>query len=389
MERSKTRPKPLTVAFVRTVTQPGRYGDGRGSQGLYLRVHQATNGRITRNWGQRIRIGGHLTNLGLGSFPVVTLASARERAVKNAQLIVEGGDPRTPVARIPTFAEAVGVVIEIHAESWSNPKTAKQWQSSLDTYAMPMLGSKSVAEITIADVLECLLPIWVSKKDLAPKIRQRIGAVMRWAVAQGFRADDPTGKALGDALPKTGRVEHHRALPFAEVGTAITTIRDSGAWPATKLAFEFLTLTAARSGEVRLADWAEFDLDTAAWIIPAGRMKSGRAHRVPISRQAIGVLRQARELGDGTGLVFRTPTGKALSDSGISKLCRENGLGCVPHGMRSSFRDWAAECSDVPREIAEHALSHVEGSASELAYRRTDYFERRRELMAAWADYIT
>ena len=383
------RPKPLTTAFVRSIAKPGRYGDGRGSQGLYLRVHQTANGRISRSWGQRIRIAGRLTNLGLGSFPAVTLATARERAVKNAQLIVEGGDPRTPVATIPTFAHAAEIVIGIHAEGWRNPKTAKQWQSSLDTYAMPMLGSKSVAEITTADVLECLLPIWVSKKDLSPKIRQRIGAVMRWAVAQGFRADDPTGKALGDALPKTGRVEHHRALPFAEVGAAIEKVRATGAWPATKFAFELLTLTATRSGEVRLATWDEIDLETATWTIPAGRMKSRRAHRVPLSQQAMGVLRQAGELSAGKRLVFRTPTGKALSDSGISKLCRENDLGCVPHGMRSSFRDWAAECSDAPREIAEHCLAHVEGSASELAYRRTDYFERRRELMAAWSDYIT
>ena len=382
------RPKTLTAAFVRTVTQPGRYGDGRGSNGLYLRVHATTNGRISRNWGQRIRIGGQVTNLGLGSFPAVTLATARARAVKNAQMIIEGDDPRTPVAKIPTFAEAVGIVVEIHSQGWSNPKTAKQWQSSMDTYAMPILGSKPVSEITIADVLECLLPIWVSKKDLAPKIRQRIGAVMRWSVAQGFRADDPTGKALGDALPKTGRSEHHRALPFAKVGAAIEKVRATGAWPATKLAFELLTLTATRSGETRLATWDEIDLDTATWTIPAGRMKSGRTHRVPLSRQAMGVLRQARELSDSEGLVFRTPTGKALSDSGISKLCRENDLGCVPHGMRSSFRDWAAECSDTPREIAEHCLAHVEGSASELAYRRTDYYERRRGLMQDWADYV-
>ena len=382
------RPKTLSAAFVRTITEPGRYGDGRGSCGLYLRVHATANGRISRNWGQRIRIGGQITNLGVGSYPAVTLATARARAIKNAQLIVEGLDPRTPVAATPIFADAAEIVIGIHAEGWRNPKTAKQWQSSLDAYALPVLGTKLVSQITTADILECLLPIWITKKDLAPKIRQRIGAVMRWAVAQGFRADDPTGKALGDALPKTGRTQHHRALPFAEVGTAIEKVRATDAWPATKLAFELLILTATRSGETRLATWDEIDLDCATWSIPAARMKADRDHRVPLSRQAVDVLRQARDWGDGTGLIFPSVRGKPLTDSTISKLLRENNVGCVPHGMRSSFRDWAAECSDVPREIAEHALAHVEGSASELAYRRTDYFERRRGLMQDWADYI-
>ena len=382
------RPKTLSAAFVRTITEPGRYGDGRGSCGLYLRVHATANGRISRNWGQRIRIGGQITNLGVGSYPAVTLATARARAIKNAQLIVEGLDPRTPVAATPIFADAAEIVIGIHAEGWRNPKTAKQWQSSLDAYALPVLGTKLVSQITTADILECLLPIWITKKDLAPKIRQRIGAVMRWAVAQGFRADDPTGKALGDALPKTGRTQHHRALPFAEVGTAIEKVRATDAWPATKLAFELLILTATRSGETRLATWDEIDLDCATWSIPAARMKADRDHRVPLSHQAVDVLRQARDWGDGTGLIFPSVRGKPLTDSTISKLLRENNVGCVPHGMRSSFRDWAAECSDVPREIAEHALAHVEGSASELAYRRTDYFERRRGLMQDWADYI-
>ena len=212
---------------------------------------------------------------------------------------------------------------------------------------------------------------------------------MKWSIAQGYREDNPAGDALTAALPKSGaRVEHRRALSFADVGAAIITIRDSGAWPSTKLAFEFLTLTATRSGEVRLAEWTEIDLDAATWIIPATRMKAGLEHRIPLSRQAMGVLRQARELADDSGLVFPSQHGKALTDSTISKLVRENNIGCVPHGMRSSFRDWAAECSDVPREIAEHALAHVEGSTSELAYRRTDYFERRRGLMSEWADYI-
>ena len=385
------RPKVLSAAFVRTITEPGRYGDGRGSFGLYLRVHQSTSGRITRNWGQRIRIGGQITNVGLGSFPRVTLAMARTRATQNAQMIEEGSDPRTPVATVPTFTSALEAVISIHRDNWKDGgKTEKDWRSKLDAYAMPRIGRKPVNQITSGDVLSVLVPIWADKRPTAMKVRRRVSAVMKWAIAEGYRDDNPAGDAITAALPKTGHtVTHQRALPFADVGAAIATIRDSGAWPATKLAFEFLTLSAARSNEVRLAEWTEIDLDAATWSIPVPRMKAGREHRIPLSRQAVNVLRVARELGDESGLIFPSPTGKALTDSTISKLVRENNIGCVPHGMRSSFRDWAAECSDVPREIAEHALGHVEGSAAELAYRRTDYFERRRGLMQAWADYVS
>ena len=254
---------------------------------------------------------------------------------------------------------------------------------------MPRIGRKLVTEITSGDVLGVLVPIWADKRPTAMKVRRRVSAVMKWSIAEGYREDNPAGDAITAALPKSGaRVEHRRALPFADVGAAIQTIRDSGAWAGTKLAFEFLTLTAARSNEVRLAEWTAIDPDAATWTIPSDRTKAGREHRQPLSRQAMDLLTAARALGDGTGLIFPSPRGKALSDATISKLVREHGIACVPHGMRSSFRDWAAECSDVPREIAEHALGHVEGSASELAYRRTDYFERRRGLMQDWASYI-
>ncbi len=381
------RPTTLTAAFVRTITQPGRYGDGRGSGGLYLRVHRTTNGRVSRSWAQRIRIGAQSTNLGLGSFPEVTLATARERAVQNAQMIAEGGDPRAQVAAIPTFADAMESVIEFQAANWRNPKTAKQWRSSLETHAAPLLGM-AVSEVTTSHVLTCLVNMR-GKKDIAVKVRQRIGAVMKWAIAQGFRADDPTGAALTAVLPKSRRhTKHHRALPFSQVGQATAIVRQTNAWPATKMAFELLVLTAARSGEVRLANWSEFELDEAIWTIPETRMKSGLEHRVPLSRQAVDLLRQAQALGDGVGHVFKTPTGKTLSDAAISKLLRENGVEAVPHGFRSSFRSWAADRTNVLPEICEHALAHVEGSASKRAYLRTDYFEPRRGLMQMWADYV-
>ena len=381
------RPSTLTAAFVRTITKPGRYGDGRGSYGLYLRVQGTSNGRTSRSWCQQIRIGGKPTNLGLGSFPLVTLAEARALALKNARLVKEGGDPRTPVEAIPTFAQAMEKVIEIHSKNWRSPKTTKQWRSSLTTHAASLMDMP-VSEVTTANVMACIVAM-NDKKDIDKKVRQRIGTVMKWAIAQGFRTDDPTGDTLAAVLPKSKLPrQHYRALPFTQVGAAIKTVRDTDAWPATKLAFELLVMTASRSGEIRLADWSEVDLENAVWVIPGKRMKAGREHRVPLSHQAVSLLRQAQESSDGSGKIFRTLTGKALSDATISKLLRENGVDAVPHGFRSSFRDWAAECTDVPREICEHALAHVEGNASELAYRRTDYFERRRTLMQQWANYL-
>ena len=329
------------------------------------------------------------TNLGIGSYPAVTLALARERAKANAQLIAGGEDPRTPVATIPTFAQALERVIAIHAEGWKHPKTAKRWQATLDSYAVPVVGNKLVSEITTADAMAVLTPIWIAKPETGRKVRERMGVVLKWAIAEGFRADNPAGDAITRALPKQGqRVQHFKALPFSQVGEAIEKVKATVAWPSTKLCFEFLAFTATRSGEARLATWNEIDLDAATWTIPAARMKNGFVHRVPLSTAALDVLRRARELADSSGLLFPSQRSKVMTDSAISKLLRENNVGCVPHGLRSSFRDWAAEKSDVPREIAEHALAHIEGSAAELAYRRTDYFERRRGLMEAWAEYL-
>lgn len=383
------RPTTLTAAFVRTVSQPGRYGDGRGSCGLYLRVHATANGRISRNWGQRIRIGGQITNLGVGSYPAVTLATARGRAIKNAQLIAEGDDPRTPVAAIPTFADAAEIVLGIHAEGWKDGgRQSGIWRASLETYAYPIIGGKLVSEITTADVMTILAPIWTAKRETAMRLRRRMSAIFKWAVAQQYRADNPAGDAIGAALPKTGaRVSHQRALPHAEVAGALATIRDTGAWPATKLAFELLVLTATRSGETRLATWDEIDLDNRVWTIPAERTKTAAEHRVPLSDAALDVLTAARDLSDGAGLIFPSPRGKVLSDSTISKLVKENGIAAVPHGFRSSFRDWCGD-SAVAREVAEACLAHQVGNAVELAYARSDLYQRRVEVMQAWADYV-
>ena len=382
------RPKTLSAAFVKTISDSGRYGDGRGSCGLYLRVWVTANGRIGKNWGQRLRIGGQLTNLGLGSYPPVSLALARGRAIKNAQLVAEGGDPRKPVVTIPTFAKAVDEVIDLRSKRWKNPKTAKRWRAVLQAYAMPVLANMSISEIQSYHVMEVLIPIWVEKPETGRQAREHMSMVMEWAKAEGHRTDNPADKAILKALPKHGRKNHYKALPFAELGRAIGKVRSTDAHPSTKLAFEFIALTACRSGEARLATWDELDLDAAIWTVPASKMKNGLEHRVPLSDAALDVLRQAKELGDETGLVFPSVRGKLMSDSTVSKLLRDHSMQTTPHGLRSAFRDWAAECSNEPREIAEYALAHVEGSAAELAYRRTDYFDRRRKLMEDWACYL-
>ena len=201
------------------------------------------------------------------------------------------------------------------------------------------------------------------------------------------RTDNPADRNINQALPKAGTQAHFRALPFREVGAALQVVRESGAWSGTKLAFEFLVLTAARSGEVRLAEWSEVDLKERTWTIPATRMKSGREHRVPLSEQAIEVLQEAAILGDGTGLVFPSSTGRPLTDSTLSKLLRENGVKAVPHGFRSSFRDWAAS-ANIARQVAESALAHRVGDPTEAAYLRSDMLGLRRRAMEAWAECL-
>ncbi|MDD9983217.1 MAG: tyrosine-type recombinase/integrase, partial [Gammaproteobacteria bacterium] len=374
----------LTHRFVETVSEPGRYGDGRGSCGLSLLVKPTTQGWLSKSWSQRIRFGGRTTNVGLGSYPVVTLARARQKALANARMIEAGQDPRDKAGGVPSFAAAVERVIAMHAEAWRDGgKSEKQWRSSLQTYALPRIGGLSVAAVTSADVLSVLLPIWTVKHETARRVRQRISAVMKWAIAQGYRKDNPAGDAIGAALPKNGGKQrtHQKALPYGDVSAALATVRETGAYIHTRLAFEFLVLTAARSGEVRGARWDEVDFDAATWTVPGERMKGGRAHRVPLSDRALEVLREARSYSDGSDLVFPSAIGRPMSDSTLSKLLRENGIAAVPHGFRSSFRQWAAERTNIPREVAEEALAHVNPNRVEAAYQRSDLFDRRRDLM--------
>ena len=380
------RPKTLSPSFVKAVSAPGRYGDGRGSYGLSLLVKGTSTGRMSKSWSQRLVINGRIVMIGLGAYPVISLAQARAAALVNKQAMAGGRDPRNA---IPTFEQSAETVITMHAAGWKDSgKSAGQWRACLRDYVYPRIGDKRINAIDTSDLLAVLLPVWHDKPETARRVKQRIGAIMKWAVAESFRDSDPT-TSLSAALPKhNGVKQHHRALPHADVSGALETVQASGAYATTRLAFEFMVLTAARSGEIRAATWDEIDSESATWTIPAGKMKNKRAHRVPLSAAALAVLEKAGQYADRSDLVFPSITGRQMSDNTLSKLLRDHGVGCVPHGMRSSFRNWAAECTTAPREIAEMCLAHVEGNAAELAYRRTDYFELRRELMSDWAAYV-
>ena len=387
--------KPLTVAFVRSVQHSGRstgiewHIDGMG-HGLMLAVKPAHS----KSWVQRIVVQGKRRNAGLGGYPLVTLAEARDAAFANRRIARRGGNPfeghRKPV--VPTFAQAASKVVAAQAGAWKDTgRSRHQWESSLAKYAFPTLGDMSLAAIATSDVMTVLTPIWSSKRVTASRVRLRISAVMKWGIAHGYRTDDPAGAAVLQALPKgvgTAR-RHHLALPYAEVGGAVRRVRESGGWLGTKLAFEFLVLTAARSGEVRGARWPEIDGDS--WTIPAERMKAKVEHRVPLSPRAQAIIAEARDIprtAAARQLVFPGLRGRALADATISKLLREIGIGAVPHGFRSSFRDWAAECTDTPHAVMEAALAHTIKNRSEAAYARSDLLAKRRELMDAWADYV-
>ena len=390
-----SRPHPrnaLSAAFCRSVAQPGRYCDGNG---LYLHVEPSG----ARHWVQRLVIHGKGCALGLGSFALVPLAEARQRALANRRVARSGGDPR-PAARrapgIPTFDEAAATVLAIHGAAWkAGGRNANSWQATLRDYASPRLGRKPVDRLTTADVMAVLLPIWTSKHATAQKVRQRIGTVMKWAIAQGHRADNPAGDALTAALPKRSvPVRHQRALPHGEVSAAVAAVRASASSAGLKLVFEFLVLTAARSAEARLATWDEIDLDARVWTLPAARTKAGREHRVPMCSRAVEIVDEARRFGvertagAATRLVFPSQRGKAIADAKLSGVLHELGIGAVPHGFRSSFRDWASERTDHPREVIEAALAHVVRNRTEAAYARSDLFERRRRLMDDWMHYL-
>ncbi len=372
---------------MKSTTEPGKYFDS-GGHGLYLRIDV----RGAKQWVQRIVIRGKRCEIGLGSVSLVTLAEARTAALDNRRLARSGGDPlqaRREALAVLTFAEAARKVHELYKPTWKNPKHAAQFITTLETYAFPRLGKLKVQDITTADVLAALTPIWTEKQETARRVRQRIGTVMKWTIAQGWRQDNPA-ESIGQALPKVAAVKQNRkALEYADVTACLEVVRASRAGAVTKLAIEFLVLTAARSGEVRMATWDEVDMAAKVWAIPAERMKMTRPHRVPLSPRALSILDAAMGLDDGSGLIFPgTKQGRPLSDMTLSKLIKELGFTADVHGFRTSFRTWAQERTNYPREVAEAALAHLSGDAVERAYARSDVFAKRRKMMEAWAAYL-
>ena len=383
-----SRPQRLTAAFARTVTEPGVYSDGRGAHGLRLVVRSRSGGGVRKSWAQRLNVNGRPLNLGLGPYPIVTLADARDQALANARHAYRGLDPRGDRQRAPTFAEAFETVVALHAANWSDGgRSEKQWRSSMATYVLPSLGAKSVADVTAGDILAVLTPLWATKAETARRLKGRLSAVLRWAVAQQYRPDDPTA-AVAAALPSNnGHRGHFAALAHSDIPAALATIDASAAQAATKLVIRFLALTATRSSEARDATWNEINTNTATWAIPAARTKTRKPHRVPLSTQALTILAQARQLAHSGDLIFPGPTGRALSSEALSKLFRELAISGTPHGLRSSFRSWAAE-TGVARELAEAALGHTVRGV-EGAYQRSDLLHPRRPLMQHWANHCT
>ena len=383
----------LSDAKVRTLSEPGQYSDGNG---LTLRVEPSRS----KHWYQRVTIHGKRRNIGLGGYPAVSLKAAREMAIANLLAIKQGRDPlaeksqvtqENKEASVPTFADAARQVIELRRPTWSNRKHANQWASTLATYAYPLIGSKQVGAITSGDVLSVLTPIWTEKPETARRLRQRIETVFDWAVAQGWRSDNPAGRAVTRALPRHSQVKNHfEALHYSEVPAAIVKVRESSSDLMTRLSLEFLVLTAARSSEVRLARWSEIDLATSIWTIPAGRMKARREHRVPLSQRAREILQEIQEQGlQDSGFVFPgARTGVPLSNMTHIQVLRRLGIPAVPHGFRSSFRDWVIEQTSTPWVVGEAALAHNLGNSTEMAYARTDLFDKRRELMEAWDCFL-
>ena len=329
--------KALTAKFCRDVTEESDraklYYDG--DAGLYLIVAKGVRGP-RKSFAQRVTIHGKRRDIGLGSTRWLALTEARAMAQANRKLARMGGDPtaaKRPPA--PTFLEAFEAVLTIQRAGWRDGgKTERQWRATVETYAKP-LHSRPVSAITASDVLAVMVPIWTAKAETARKLKGRISTIMKWAIAEGHRTDDPV-HAITAALPKTGNGrKHFKALPYAAVSDAVRRVQGSRAWWATKAAFEFLVLTAARSGEVRGMRWDE--VDGATWTVPGERTKTGREHRVPLAPRALDILEDARAMADGTGLVFPSATGRVMSDMTLSKLVKELGIDAsrMASGVRS------------------------------------------------------
>lgn len=388
MEARRKHPqKALTPVRINSLSQPGRYADGNG---LYLVVDESG----AKRWVLRTVVHGKRRDMGLGSLRLVSLAEARGKAIEYRKLAREGGDPiaakRSARAAVPTFAEAARIALEHRRAGWKDGKSASQWLKSLSTYVFPVMGNKRVDRIETSDVLHALSPIWLSKPETARRIRQRISIVLDWAKAAGHRSGDNPVEGVSNGLPRqTERRGHFSAIPYADVPRFVQRLSEVPTSEFARLAFEFLILTAARTNEVLRAEWPEVDFERSVWTIPAARMKAGREHRVPLARPAMHLLRSAREICAGSSFVFPGRTiGAPMSNMVFLMILRRMGENFTAHGFRSAFRDWAAECTNFPREVCEMALAHSIRDKTEAAYRRGDLFTKRSELMTAWAHYV-
>jgi integrase len=384
----------LTGLQIERLRTPGRYAAG---EGLYLQV----TGTGTRSWLFRYQLRGRRIEMGLGAYPLNSLAAAREKVLDCRRAIAAGRNPleeRRAVARATsalsatTFDDVATEYIAAQKAGWHNPKSPAQWKASLTAYASPHIGQSPVDTISVNDVLAVLKPIWSSKTETASRVRGRIEAILDYAKARGIRQGDNPARWKGNldhllpAKARVRKVKHHEAVPIETLPKVMATLaKMEGAAP---LAVRFVILTAGRAGEVTGAKWREVDTERDLWTVPDIRMKAKREHRVPLSNQALTVLREAAAIRQDEHVFPGGVHGKPLSLTSLMKALRKAGAGeATVHGLRSTFRDWAAERDHASRELAEAALAHVVGDATERAYARSDLLERRREMMQRWAAF--
>ena len=390
------RTTALKVAAIARAKAPGYYGDGGG---LFLQVSRFG----TASWVFRYRVGGRLREMGLGSLDTIGLADARERARKAREQRLDGLDPievrkgarlaaQLDSAKAITFKDCAKRYIAAHRPAWRNPKHAAQWGSTLDAYVYPIFGNLAVQAVDVGLVLKAIEPIWTAKPETASRVRGRIESILDWATARGYREGENPARWRGhldNLLParaKVRRVEHHAALPYVEISAFMAELRSQeGVSPR---ALEFAILTAARTGEVIGARWDEINVAERLWTIPAARMKSEREHRVPLADATLVIVEMMAAIRSGEFVFPGGKEGRPLSNMAFLMLLRRMGRGeLTAHGFRSSFRDWAAERTGFPAEVAEMALAHAVGDKVEAAYRRGDLFQKRRRLAEAWAKF--
>jgi len=388
--------RELSPLQVRRLKSPGLHPVG-GVDGLYLQVKDSG----ARSWILRVSVGDRRRELGLGGFPDVELAQARERAREMRDQMRQGIDPiaarkaaqdalRAAQARALTFDEAARKCHAKKSPEFRSVKHRADWINSITTHVSPVIGTMPVADVQVGDVVRVLEPIWTTKTETATRVRQRIEDVIDWATVAKYR-EGPNPAAwdgnLEHALPKPSKVrkiEHHAAIPWQDVGAFMVELRKREGMGARAL--EFAILTAARSGEVRLATWEEIDFAAKLWTVPAERMKAGKVHRVPLSDAAIALLKALPRM-EGSPYVFPAVRGGPLSDMSLSAVTRRMGVAAVPHGFRSTFKDWARSNSTFPDEVSELALAHVNSDATRAAYARDELLAKRTRLMRDWAKH--